>query len=215
MQHGKSLIKINWLKFFFVIVSLLLFIECHKKYKRDPYEMSTILNLKFIMRAQYDFKTKDLDANGIKDYWIGDLSGLYRINDKDGQAMQLITIVLARADLKPLPDNVLNFLVRPVAEDPVCFLGYYYYATKFSKNESLTSASYLSKAKFGYLAIPERYGVTGKRSFICSQDGNIYSKEIPLKQISTIKDVPEDLQKWPEPDPISAGWQLEKEYLSR
>lgn len=212
MKYGKGLIKANWLKFF-VAVNLLFLIECYKKYERNPYEMSTVLSLNDIIKAQYAFKTKDIDANNINDYWTGDLSGLYRINDKDGQAIQLITAALARADLKPLPENMVNFLTKHVAIEPACFLGYYYCAMIL--NDSLTPFSCFNKTEFGFLAIPELYGVTGKRSFICSQDGNIYSKEIPLKRISNIKDVPEGLRKWPEPDPISAGWQLEKEYLSK
>jgi hypothetical protein len=102
--------------------------------------------------AQHRFRTEDLDKNGVKDYWTGDLAGLY--------AFGLIDYSLAAADARPL---------SPLAPSPVPRDGYLYVALeKPGDNRTLFSV--------GYCAYPSEPGVTGSRIYIVRNLAFRYSR---------------------------------------
>jgi hypothetical protein len=64
--------------------------------------------LKTIAAAQADFLRHDRDANGIQDYWRGDVAGLYSLLPfEDVEPIGLIERSAAEADLAPWPEHAL------------------------------------------------------------------------------------------------------------
>ena len=74
-------------------------------------ERAASVSLKTVATAETDFRTNDRDSNGIHDYWVGDVSGLYRytVNNKE---IKLIEKSLADADASPLKSPSLSTLKR-------------------------------------------------------------------------------------------------------
>src|SRR5579883_3171977 len=59
--------------------------------------------LKTLASAEADFRTNDRDGNRVKDYWTGDVSGLYYVkNPATKSEIKLIEADVADADAKPL-----------------------------------------------------------------------------------------------------------------
>src|SRR5436190_232031 len=53
-------------------------------------ERSASSSLKTLATAEADFKANDRDGNGLKDFWVGDVSGLYRYTMTNGREIKLI-----------------------------------------------------------------------------------------------------------------------------
>jgi hypothetical protein len=68
---------------------------------RDPYR-GRASPLKALTSAQPDFRANDRDGNGVQDFWRGDVSGLYRILDRNGAPIKLTDFSTALADARPL-----------------------------------------------------------------------------------------------------------------
>src|SRR5213592_4255451 len=57
--------------------------------------------LKTLTSAQADFRAGDRDANGVEDFWVKDVAGLYTTPGVDKQQIRLIELKLALADEHP------------------------------------------------------------------------------------------------------------------
>jgi hypothetical protein len=123
--------------------------------------------IKSLTSAEADYRANDRDGNGVNDFWTGDVAGLYRLG--------LIERGVAEADLRP---------IHPLVPQPIPFHGYYFLAMKRDESESppedlqidtdKNSGKVHHLTKFGFCAFPEKFGVTGKWSFIVNQNNTVF-----------------------------------------
>jgi len=118
-----------------------------KKRAQEVDEYFVYAALKRLTDAEERFREGDLDSNGIKDYWTGDLASLYDFG--------LIDRSMAEADTKPL---------KPLVSSPVPFRGYLFTAIEidhrsnspepFKSDTDKRSGRVHSLSKFGFCAYP-------------------------------------------------------------
>jgi hypothetical protein len=131
--------------------------------------------LKLLVSAEQSFRAGDLDRNGVADYWTGDLAGLSKYG--------LIPRALAEADGEPLV---------PLAPKPIPYNGYYFKALRLDKGETppvayrqdtdKTSGKVHHLTKFGFVAWPAEWGLTGSAYFIVNENNCI----IAIRDMSEI-----------------------------
>src|SRR5688572_6830999 len=65
---------------------------------------SPLIGLRMLAAAEEDFRNTDRDGNGVRDYWVGDVSGLYYLLDRDSP-IKLIEPSMAARDEYPIREN--------------------------------------------------------------------------------------------------------------
>jgi hypothetical protein len=141
-------------------------------------EKSAAVSLKALATAEADFRTNDRDGNGLHDFWVGDVSGLFRytLNSKE---IKLIDKSIADADASPLKMQNLAPLKR---EQPVSKSGYFFAAiAKYvdkEMSESYHTGGYRNNHKFGFAAFPADYGKTGRHTLVVSETGTVWKKDL-------------------------------------
>lgn len=130
-------------------------------HKMGSKEDAARLALRDLCAAQAIFYNQDRDENGARDFWIGDIAGLYAIPGKDGNRIGLIPIELAKADSAPL---------KHMDGSPVPYHGYYFRAMELGnysggepKEEGVNDGFQRDRdpKQFGFCCYPARYGETG------------------------------------------------------
>jgi prepilin-type N-terminal cleavage/methylation domain-containing protein len=164
-------------------------------------ETNAAASLRTIVGCQATWRQQDSDGNGIQDFWVRDLSGLYRILRSDQVTMvQSIDISLARADNNPAAQATLIATVIGRNElDPAEWsvpaqakAGYFFSVianrwsgippalTSYLENDinrptmatgRLTGNSF----QYGYMAAPAVYATSGVRIFMVNEAGTIYA----------------------------------------
>src|SRR5438876_8635612 len=103
--------------------------------------------------AEAEFRYKDVDGNGVEDFWTGDVAGLYRFG--------LIDREIAAADALPL---------FPRVPQPIPYMGYYFVAMEVDDSESppeelrqdtdKKSGKVHHRSKFAFCAYPAEPGAS-------------------------------------------------------
>lgn len=135
-----------------------------------------------IARAEFVWRQRDMDADGVLNFYVGDLAFL------EAQAGE-------RA--KPpfhLPEGLLKADWGRLGADAVPFHGYYFAA--MSRNGDNVPYVNGQRFEFGFEAWPAVYRDSGLRTFIVNQEGHVYAKDHAGGMQIT----------WPEPDPWKRGW---------
>jgi type II secretory pathway pseudopilin PulG len=145
--------------------------------RRASNEREASTALKTLSAAEADFRANDRDANGVNDFWTGDVSGLYSLQVK-GSELRLIERAVAEADSGPI--RGLCWPRRPRQ-------GYFYQAME--ADDSAKGETYFQDTggkrkmgdvhhlnKFGFCTYPESDG-TGKFSFIVNENNTIFRVE--------------------------------------
>lgn len=119
--------------------------------------------------AEADFRENRPAPGTAKDYWVGDVAGLWH-------AGKLIVKELGEADAKP---------IRPMVPAAVPLDGYLFETlvgdASRMRPEPFREGAMLSRGpghhpeKFGFCAYPAQYGVTGRSTFLINQDGKVIS----------------------------------------
>jgi hypothetical protein len=150
----------------------------HNKSRSDRNAAGT---LRTICYAQADFRANDRDGNGIQDYWVADVSGLYTLLDRAGQPIGLIERSASDADSDPRP-NWEGTATGP--QGPLTpKAGYTFRALRYHEDEQGLRSPYdLGKGrnplKFGFVAEPIP-GLTGvPPTLIVNEGGTIYQKDL-------------------------------------
>lgn len=136
--------------------------------QRTSNERNAATSLKTLSSAQADFRTNDRDANGVSDFWTGDVTELFRRG--------LIERGVAEADVNPLV---------PLVPRPIPFHGYYYRALAMD-NSASPPESYQQdtdrkngkvhhRERFGFVAYPAEPGVTGHYIYIINEFNSYWS----------------------------------------
>ena len=136
-------------------------------------------SLKTLATAEADFKANDRDGNGSKDFWVGDVSGLYRYTAANNREIKLIDKSLADADAAPLKNQNLSALKR---EQPLPKTGYLFavlpkYVDK-EKTENYHSGGFRHSNRFGFAAYPVDYGKSGRYTFIVNESNTVWKKDL-------------------------------------
>ena len=157
---------------------------------RGPSPRPASHSLKTVGTAQMDFRSMDRDGNGISDYWIHDVQGLYSVLGADKQAIKLIEVTIARADAFPFPpEKEGRFAQVPNSGSPRA--GYFYAIIPLNSHGLPLDGA----KEFGVSAYPANYGSGPTLTFILNQDRVIWKKDTGGKRIL----------KWPT-DPQQEGW---------
>ena len=132
---------------------------------RGSNERAALGTLMTLRHAEDDLYKNDKDKNGIKDYWTGDIAGLY--------ALGLIPREIAEADASP---------IKPLIDRPKPYHGYLFVALEwdddagespdpFKQDTDGKSGKVHHRGKFGWCAYPRSYGETSRNTYICSIGG--------------------------------------------
>jgi hypothetical protein len=158
--------------------------------RRLQNDKSTSASLWMLSKAEGDFRENDRDGNGIKDYWTGDVAGLYRFG--------LIERSVAEADTCPL---------APLVSRPIPKNGYYFKALRMDRSEfppvvyaqatDKTSGKVHHQERFGFCAYPAEPGVTGNEIFIVNENHTVFRTSVGKMPI------PQD---WPSDNEIVRFW---------
>lgn len=165
-------------------------------------EKEAINSLKQIMNAEAQWYQLDPDQNGINDYWTYDVSCLYRMYQEDGlKKVAFIRMDLARADSRPADtNNIYLFGDFPLIDiwissemgvEPAIGhkSGYWFTVldypgldTSIFYNQNKVGTNKLpacNSTQFGFMAVPDVYGIAGFSSFIVNQEGKIWGIRNP------------------------------------
>ena len=126
----------------------------------------------------------DRDGNQVHDYWTGDISGLYALRGPGGERIKLIEISMAGADANPVTD--IHLLIQQGPKS-----GYHYVSLR-----PPDEADWRDPDTFAACSYPAQYGVSGKYSFIISEQNKMYKKDLGR---------PGGIQFYPA-DPEAEGW---------
>jgi len=121
--------------------------------------------------AEFEYREKDLDGNGVNDYWTGDIAGLQRHG--------LIPREIAEADAEPLV---------PLVPKPVPYKGYLFRVLVADDSETPPEAyrqdtdksagKVHHRNKFGVVAYPAQPGVTGNYVLVVNHDHILLRKHV-------------------------------------
>lgn len=143
-------------------------------------ELSAMKTCLAIMDAEREYATRDLDADGVPEYAAhfvsepGKRDGLYWPTSANEPPSPLGALLAAAAD---------EGYARPGARTLEPYNGYYYrILTQQGKNARGGARDYEVKGKLmgglALLAYPARYGASGLATFMVSDDGVIYEKNL-------------------------------------
>jgi hypothetical protein len=142
--------------------------------------------LKTIVAAQYDYHDNDRDGNLRKDFWRGDIAGLYTQHydsDPAKDPMKLIELSTASADDRPVSD-LTPYAIRSAKA------GYWYRALLHEDEETA------SPDRFAVVAFPDTPSVS-KWMFIVDEENYVYRKKTEGQR---------GIDRYPK-DPLKAGWE--------
>jgi hypothetical protein len=171
-------------------------------------ERNAALTLKTLATAEADFRSNDRDGNHVNDFWVADVSGLWRILAKGG-ALQLIELAVAVADARPavtldtagaLPSDAQTKL--QIVGKAMTKAGYQFAAIEKYQDETGAFVKYdegkgRNLSRFGFCAYPAEYGAKGgKTTFVLTESNTLYRKDTGGKRV----------EQW-SANPEKDGWQ--------
>jgi len=125
-----------------------------------------------VAEAERIFRRTDLNRNGVKDYWTGNVRGLHALRQEDGTAIALIPRAVARADYAA---------DRGGRSDRRSFHGYYLAAfrrtptgDRYQRDPDGDGRASEHRSKYAFMAFPAAYGEPGTKAFIVNQTGSIW-----------------------------------------
>lgn len=135
-----------------------------------------------IARAEFLWRQRDMDADGVLNFYVADLTFL------EAQGGEHATPPFH------IPEGLLKADQGRFGADAVPYHGYYFAAmTRNGDNIPYLNAQ---RFEFGFEAWPAGYRDGGLRTFIVNQEGRVYAKDHAGGTQIT----------WPEPNPAKRGW---------
>lgn len=163
--------------------------------RRAANERSASACMRSMCNAEEVIANTDADGNGLRDYWTGDVAGLYLLDDTGGSTIRVIQDrALADADLAPLRGEHRGNRVYgdepPPLPQPKS--GYFFMAMPSMGSE----ADPTSGQDYGFCAIPAEYGVTGVDTFIICSDGTVFHADTRGRPVLRFPDDDELTERW-------------------
>jgi hypothetical protein len=169
-------------------------------------ERTASVTLKTLATAEADFRANDRDANHENDFWVADVSGLYRLF-ANGDMLKLIEMSVALADARPtipldstgaLPSDAktkLQFLGKAATK-----AGYQFAAIeKYEEDGAIQKydeGKGRNPSRFGFCAYPAAYPANGKMTFVITENNTVFRKDTGGKRV----------EQWSS-NPQKDGWQ--------
>lgn len=148
---------------------------------RAANERNASASLKNLNSIEVIFKGSDVDNNGANDFWTADLRGLYFIafGTPTPTPIRFIEISVAAADGNPDPQG--DYTNPPVGAMPSApKAGYWYMAlTGYEDPKGTLTNTYgrRNTDRFGFIALPNVYGSSGRLVFITSENFNMLKRD--------------------------------------
>lgn len=157
-------------------------------------ERNASASLKTLATAEADFRANDRDLNRANDFWVADVSGLWRV-EAQGDAIRLIEMAVGAADAKPA---VVMDKAGPLPQDSKTKLallgkampknGYLFAAVEKYVDENGKAAKYdegngRNPSRFAFCAFPAEYGKTGKMTFLIDENNTVMRKDTGGKAV--------------------------------
>jgi hypothetical protein len=171
-------------------------------------------SLKTLTSAEADFRANDRDGNGISDFWVGDVAGLYCLVPKgppNSPSIKLIELSIAAADGDPLAGW---YPAIPANQRPKANFWYQALATDRSvtpPTRSWTGNQPYNTGQFGFIAYPDDYIDGGKYAFIVNENNTIFRRALTDDIKASDRNPPGRLKlagytDWPSDDELKANW---------
>jgi len=160
------------------VLAVFLFIPMLHEANRRSNERTGSSTLKIMTSAEADFRTNDRDGNKVKDFWTGDVSGLYYVRTADAKLeVKLIEQDVAAADAKSL---------FPLAKGTEAKSGYLYHALEryetipgaggeYKVDTDKSGRKVHNEKMFGFCAYPAS-GKYGGLIFTVNERNTIFSE---------------------------------------
>jgi len=164
----------------------------HVRERRLQNERSALSSMPLLARAESEFRTNDRDGNGIRDFWTGDVAGLYRFGLIERSVAEADTSALTPLGSRPVPRNGYYFKVLRMdqSETP---------PVVYAQDTDKTSGKVHHEERFGFCAYPAEPGVTGNEVFIINENSSVF------RAVAGKVPVPQD---WPSDNEIKRLWTL-------
>lgn len=183
-------------------------------------------SLKTICTAEADFRSNDRDNNRISDFWTGDVAGLYCIDNTNvgaatPAAIKLIEVSVALADLDPMTGLTIT---SPPGDNYSKGIetwgkrgakaGYWYAMLKkdrqvdveYARNTGGAAESRHNTSRFGVCAVPEKYGVTGRKVFIINEGNTMFWRDFGKDVVDSGKANATWDFCWPTDEELTKDW---------
>ncbi len=177
-------------------------------------QTSAIASLDAITKMNLQFRSNDLDQNGMNDFWVENVWGLFGMKGGDQKPIQMIPVSLARSDydapgeLTTIDANAAGFSMDTTMNSASPKSGYYVamfvgqtgsgvscsftsggdcYAGGDASGGSTcndASALYTNENRFSVSAFPSLYVSTGTMAYAVNETGNKF--EIRAKETSGV-----------------------------
>ena len=171
-------------------------------------ERNGSVTLKTLTTAQADFRSNDRDGNRVCDFYVRDVAGLYALKGAQGKEtdakpgqegdsaviMKLIEPAVAKADAT---EDKWEYPVLggPEMEPKSGYLFAVLKSYEEGEVKSYHDGSGRNTDRFGFVAYPAEYGVSGKLTFLVNEDNTIWCKDVGEEMIETFP-----------ASPAAAGW---------
>jgi hypothetical protein len=136
-------------------------------------------SLKKVLSAQADFRANDRDGNKMQDFWVADVSMLYRTVSELKNPIRLIPEAVAAADAAPVRESPET--APAVAPAPVAYHGYFFKALKGWKEAGKTSAydagGGRNPSRFGVVAYPAEYAA-GRLTYVANENNILFGADL-------------------------------------
>jgi len=165
------------------------------------YENFGVIRLKTILYAQADFKDNDRDGNGIADYWVRDVAGLYGLERGEGGAeaapakeeasiLKLIEPALAKADTTEGRWEYPTLGIKKPESYAGCSVAALKYFEAGEKSVPYHKGTGRNADRYGFVVYPATYAFSGRKTFILDHSGRIWSKDLEGEEIDAFPDNP-------------------------
>ncbi len=131
-----------------------------------------------IVEAEQRWAEGDLDADGVHDYWTRDVAGLFAHPSAKGEPLRLLRQDLAQAD----PLGAKHF---PSVGTAKATHGYWYAVLRLDRqgrpmqrDVDGDGAPFENAEGFGVCAWPEKYGESGRMTFLVDREGSIWERDL-------------------------------------
>ena len=174
---------------------------------REVNEYNATGQLKLIVVGEGLWRERDPDRNGCADYWTRDVAGFQYVQDSNGQPIHYGGVPQANSDRLGLPHYT--------KESPSPNFGYWLRAMKTDENgepyidkslprpraKPVADRASTNRSKNAFCAYPVEYGATGVKTYIVSEEGVVFGKDLG-------PEVKEGCDTWPGADPTVEGWEM-------
>jgi Leucine-rich repeat (LRR) protein len=148
--------------------------------------------LVLVQRAEEEFRKNDADGNGVKDYWVADVSGLYRLQGSSSDPIGLIDAGIASIDAAPLPKATKGCVDQERPSPNSAYETFPYKLQMISRGSSgkeiatVTDGSgpkWFNENQFALCGYPREYPRLGRNTYLIDESGQLWMKDTQGKPV--------------------------------